>query len=177
MSRSTRTLIFSLAVILVAALIHLTHEASKLSSWIVYADHVWGEMDRTGHSQEHYFAEGLHQLRSIGVVWLEIAVSIVFLTLLGRHLWVHSGPAIDQPGWRVGHSGRDDMFYEEFINGRWERLRVSGEMLMGRAHHIIYFASIDEWADYPAWAQGRRSEIIARIQSRFHPPDYEYHKP
>jgi len=77
--------------------------------------------------------------------------------------------------WRVGHTGRDCMYYEEYREGRWERIEISGEMLMGPAHHVIYFASREQWKAYPEWARGRRSEIIARIKSRFAPPDYEYY--
>jgi len=77
--------------------------------------------------------------------------------------------------WRVGHRGRDCMYYEERHFGRWRHIEISGEMLMGRAHHVIYFASPSAWRDYPAWAHGRRDEIIARIKSAFQPPDYEYH--
>jgi len=77
-------------------------------------------------------------------------------------------------GWRVGHQGRDEMYYEERIDGVWQRIRISGEMLMGRAHHVIYFASPPAWAQYPEWARHRRDEIIARIKSEFRPPDYEY---
>lgn len=76
--------------------------------------------------------------------------------------------------WRVGHQGRDMMYYEEHINGRWERLALSGEMLMGPAHHVIYFASEADWQRHPAWAQGRRDQIIARIRAAFPPPDYEH---
>ncbi len=81
-----------------------------------------------------------------------------------------------EPDWRVGHSGRDMMYYEEARDGRWERIEISGEMLMGPAHHVIYFDSPAEWEKrVPEWARGRRSEIIARIRSAFRPPDYEYH--
>jgi hypothetical protein len=73
-------------------------------------------------------------------------------------------------GWRVGHVGRDSMFYEEFTDGAWHRIEIDGEMLVGKAHHVIYFASLK----YPAWARERRDEIIARIKSEFHPPQYEY---
>ncbi|MGQ0620910.1 MAG: hypothetical protein ACT4QA_13470 [Panacagrimonas sp.] len=82
-------------------------------------------------------------------------------------------PKLD-PSWRVGHKGRDQMFYEEWIDGRWERIEISGEMLMGRAHHVIYFASARDWRRYPEWARHRRSEIIQRIKSVFCEPDYEY---
>lgn len=80
-----------------------------------------------------------------------------------------------QRGWRVGHQGRDQMYYEELHGGSWKRLEVQGEMLLGPAHHVIYFASPTEWQRYPAWAQNRRDEIIARIMSAFPAPDYEYH--
>jgi hypothetical protein len=66
------------------------------------------------------------------------------------------------------------MYYEEQIDGTWQRIEVQGEMLMGPAHHVIYFASPAAWERYPEWARGRRDEIIARIKSKFHPPDYEY---
>lgn len=78
-------------------------------------------------------------------------------------------------GWRVGHQGRDLMYYEEWRDGGWQRLELSGEMLMGPAHHAIYFASPEAWRQFPAWARDRRDEIIARIKSEFRAPDYEYY--
>lgn len=84
-------------------------------------------------------------------------------------------PSENRDGWRVGHHGRDCMYYEELRDGKWEQIEIGGEMLMGRAHHVIYFASPEEWQRYPEWARHRRAEIIARIQSAFREPDYEYH--
>ncbi len=72
--------------------------------------------------------------------------------------------------WRVGHTGRDMMYYEEFRGGEWQRISVDGEMLIGRAHHVIYFRHIT----FPDWAGGREAEIIDRIKIRFCEPDYEY---
>jgi hypothetical protein len=77
-------------------------------------------------------------------------------------------------GWRVGHEGRDQMYYEERHGGGWQRIDISGEMLMGRAHHVIYFPSAKAWERMPEWARLRRDEIIARIKSEFRQPDYEY---
>lgn len=77
-------------------------------------------------------------------------------------------------GWHVGHRGRDLMYYEEKVAGLWRSLEIDGEMLMGRAHHVIYFASADEWRGYPEWARDRRDEIVARVKSVFREPDYEY---
>ena len=81
----------------------------------------------------------------------------------------------DGRGWRVGHQGRDRMYYEERHGGAWERIDIDGEMLMGKAHHVIYFASPARWREYPPWARDRRPEIIQRITSEFRPPEYEYH--
>ena len=67
------------------------------------------------------------------------------------------------------------MYYEELRDGAWERIDVDGEMLMGVAHHVIYFASPERWREYPPWASQRRDEIIARIKSEFREPDYEYY--
>lgn len=72
--------------------------------------------------------------------------------------------------WRVGHTGRDMMYYEEFFDGDWHRLSVDGEMLTGRAHHVIYFGHIT----FPDWAKGREEKIVERIKLEFREPDYEY---
>ena len=80
----------------------------------------------------------------------------------------------ERRGWRVGHVGRDQMYYEELRDGTWERLAIDGEMLMGPAHHVIYFRTPAQWQAYPPWARERRDEIVGRITSEFRPPDYEY---
>ena len=66
------------------------------------------------------------------------------------------------------------MYYEELRGGEWRRLDLDGEMLVGRAHHVIYFGSRESWSQGPEWARGRRDEIIARIKSAVPIPDYEY---
>ena len=66
------------------------------------------------------------------------------------------------------------MYYEELHEGVWRRLDIDGEMLLGRAHHGIYFGSRAKWSEKPAWARGRRDEIIARIKKACPIPDYEY---
>jgi hypothetical protein len=76
--------------------------------------------------------------------------------------------------WRVGHRGRDSMYYEELVDGEWRRLDLAGEMSTARAHHVIYFGSKAEWQERPEWARSRRSELLARIKSAFPIPEYEY---
>lgn len=68
------------------------------------------------------------------------------------------------------------MVYEERHGSGWRGIDIAGEMLMGSAHHVIYFASPEKWAAYPEWARHRRDEIMGRIKSGFRPPDYEYHE-
>ena len=80
-------------------------------------------------------------------------------------------------GWRVGHRGRDMLYYEEWRDGAWRRLEISGELLTGPAHHAIYFDSPQRWQTYPEWARQRRDEIIGRITSELRPPDYEHGEP
>ena len=59
-----------------------------------------------------------------------------------------------QPEWRVGHIGRDTMFYEELHEGDWRRLPIDGELLAGGVtHHVIWLASEKLWQSYPAWAR------------------------
>ena len=75
--------------------------------------------------------------------------------------------------WRVGHRGRDSMYYEELVEGEWRRLDLGGEMGV-QPHHIIYFGSKEQWRLGPEWTHGRRSEIISRIKSAFPIPEYGY---
>lgn len=77
-------------------------------------------------------------------------------------------------GWRVGHQGRDRMYYEERRDGAWQRLDIEGEMLMGEAHHAVYLPAPDRWRHYPDWARDRREEIVGRIRSEFREPDFVY---
>jgi hypothetical protein len=112
------------------------------------------------------------QTRDLVKTMILIAATGGVLVVIAR--WVLAAQRARIIGWRVGHVGRDGMFYEELVDGRWERLDIDGEMLVGGAHHIIYFASEAEWVKYPAWARSRRAEIVGRIESALSPPDYEH---
>ena len=86
--KDARINLFILAAVCVAALLYTTHQMCRLSSWIVYHDHVWAEMDRTGHGSEHLTAEMFHQFRFHGILIIEAIVGLVFLVLLWRHLFM-----------------------------------------------------------------------------------------
>ncbi len=68
------------------------------------------------------------------------------------------------------------MFYDELIDGAWERIVIDGEMQcgLGDPKHLIWFPTEDQWAKLPLWTRGRREEILERIHSEMKPPRYEY---
>ena len=80
-------------------------------------------------------------------------------------------------GWRVGYQGRDEMFYEERIEGKWQRITIDGAMLCGKAHHVIYLPTQEQWQAMPQWTQDRQDDIIARVKQAFAPPGYECQPP
>lgn len=103
---------------------------------------------------------------------ISVVAGAVLVVIAARAL---ASRAARKTGWRVGHVGRDGMYYEEFVDARWQRLDIDGEMLVGPAHYVIYFASEEQWASYPAWARDRRAQIVCRIKAAFSPPHYEHH--
>jgi hypothetical protein len=73
-------------------------------------------------------------------------------------------------GWRMGACGRDEIYYEEKINDRWERIVIYAEMLTGKAHRLIDISSIR----FPDWATNREDEIVRRVKFEYPPNRYEY---
>lgn len=131
---------------------------------------VRAEFGYAGDHRPSNAAPGAPPMAVTGTVGQPPAVDAVVGTLPAQA----ARPADPDRGWRVGHRGRDRMYYEEWRQGKWQRLEISGELLTGRAHHVIYFDSPQRWLEYPEWARHRRGEIIARIKEEFRPPDYEY---
>jgi len=69
-------------------------------------------------------------------------------------------------GWRVGHQGRDSLFYDELIEGEWKRIIIDGEMQCSdeNPQHVVWFPSADEWNKLSSWAVGRREQILGRVR-------------
>jgi hypothetical protein len=127
-----------------------------------------------------YYSDSLKQYLIVQSIACIAVGGIALLGLLSRPVRREFSTTPSTPmrtnetTWRVGHTGRDMMYYEETHNGQTQRINIDGEMLTGRAHHVIYFADDETWQRYPEWARHRRDEIIARIKSQFREPDYEY---
>jgi hypothetical protein len=125
---------------------------------------------------------------SLPITGVAAAMLVILLSKRGRAEFPRpsgKGDVLDHPprdevrqsdgqAWRVGHTGRDQMYYEERCGDTWRRIAIDGEMLSGRSHHVIYFASPEIWSRYPEWARSRRDEIMARVKSEFREPDYQY---
>jgi len=113
-----------------------------------------------------------HGLRIVGglVAGTLAVVAAGFIFYRVRLWW-----SLRTRGWVVEHSGRDRIVYREQVGGRLEDFQLDGEMLMGTPHHVIYVPGEARWEQTaPAWARGRREEIVARIRSRLREPGYEY---
>lgn len=97
---------------------------------------------------------------------------IYFLQMLLRRV---SG-ADRRRGWRAGHRSRDSLFYEEIVEGRWQRIIIDGQMPFSSCdvRHIVWFPSETEWTKLPDWTMGRRDLILQRMKQELAPPDYKY---
>ena len=75
-------------------------------------------------------------------------------------------------GWKIVGMGRDELAYVERDKGRV----IFGAELMGTGpvSRIITIPASDWDTSVPAWARGRREEIVARIRSEMPDPRYKY---
>ncbi|GEP44706.1 hypothetical protein [Brevifollis gellanilyticus] len=115
-------------------------------------------------------------IAGMGVIWtaqtypLPFGVLVLSVIIWGLIQGLITRRRNERRGWRVGSSGRDEIFYEEKVEGEWKRITIYAEMLVGKVHRIIDLSSIQ----FPEWARSREDKIIARIKSEYAPPRYEY---
>jgi len=77
-------------------------------------------------------------------------------------------------GYYVTREGRDDIEYQELRDGKIHRLTIAGEMV-SKGPHVVYVPTEAEWQQWmPAWAQGRREEIVEKIRRALGNKKYEY---
>jgi hypothetical protein len=102
---------------------------------------------------------------------LHVCGALAAIVMIGAISYLLNDRKNKKRGWRVGHSGRDDMYYDEWRDETWKRIPIGGDMLTGEAHHVICFDSIE----FPEWAFEHRELILQRVKQEFQPPDYRYH--
>ena len=108
------------------------------------------------------------------VVYWTIATvgsALIFLCLLVGIGYLVGFTMYLRRGWRIVGVGRDALAYEERHKGRIE----FGAELMGTGpvSRLITIPSSDWDASVPAWAKGRKGEIVARIRSEMPEPRYK----
>ena len=82
-----KQLVFVFAAVGVATLAGITWVLARLSSWIVYRDHVWNQMDAEGGRLEHGVAEAFHAAGSLFPIPMVVTVvGTIFLVFLWRVL-------------------------------------------------------------------------------------------
>ena len=101
-----------------------------------------------------------------------IAITIVILFLVIRfQIWKIKENRL---GWRTRPLGRDNILYQEKIEGEWKGIKIDGELLLhGKVSRIIYFKTDSEWVEYPKWARDRK-KIIQRVKINYPPQRTEY---
>jgi len=78
-------------------------------------------------------------------------------------------------GWRIRPIGRDGARYEEFSLGQWHGFAFTNELLCGPGKgRCVYFPSASHWSALPTWAQGRRDQILHRVQSKLKTSNHDY---
>ncbi|AXT62292.1 hypothetical protein D1816_18630 [Aquimarina sp. AD10] len=105
----------------------------------------------------------------IVIVVLLIIGLIIVLLFIGwiLKLWQ------ERLGWNAYGSGRDGITYTQKVDGKWKRIEIDAELLLGKINRIIYFKTEKEWTAYPEWAQNR-TEIIHRIKLKYPANRTEY---
>ncbi|MEI7850360.1 MAG: hypothetical protein WCH86_00840 [Kiritimatiellales bacterium] len=99
-------------------------------------------------------------LIAAGVLWILAWLTFRYVRFLIR-------------GWMIIGHGRDEIAYVEHGNGKivfWAEICVGGPI-----RRVICLPGEGDWqAKTPAWASGRRDEIVTRIKQAMPERHYEY---
>jgi hypothetical protein len=77
-------------------------------------------------------------------------------------------------GFWARRKGRDSIEYQERRDRTIRRLEIDAEM-MARGPHAVYVPTEDEWdSTMPAWARGRRGEIVDNVRRALGTKNYEF---
>jgi hypothetical protein len=103
---------------------------------------------------------------------------LLILLLLYPFLWLISQIRrhyrLRTRGYWLSRRGRGSFEYEERHETVVEHLVIDGEM-MAVGPDVIYLPNEEQWQrEMPAWAQGRRDEILARVKRLLGNKNYRY---
>ncbi len=113
-------------------------------------------------------------------MWLLFHRPLILLGLVAlAAVWLYLGGVryerrFRQKGYRSGHRGRDEVFYQELFAGATRELVIPGEMTVG-GPHLVYVPSDREWYEQmPEWARARKVEILSRMKEELGARDHEF---
>jgi hypothetical protein len=117
----------------------------------------------------------------VGSFWLLLVryplIFVGVIALLALGAFINRGKAersFRKKGYRAGHEGRDNIYYQEQVGEHIRKLTIEGEMMID-APHVIYVPSGNKWKQQmPEWAQGRRAEILHRIEEELGTTECEF---
>lgn len=88
-----------------------------------------------------------------------------------RHYWLRKNGFWAEFKQSIGDS---IVFYEEFRDGRIEKISIKG--FFDRGPYTIYIPVDEIWQEtMPEWAKWRKKEIVERMKMLLSPKKYEYY--
>ena len=109
---------------------------------------------------------------AFAVVLIIISLLLFPITWPVSELWRYY--RLKSRGFWVSRKGRDAIEYQELRDGKVLRLVIAGEMVVKRPH-VVYVPTEAQWQQtMPAWARGRREDIIENMKRALGTKNYEY---
>jgi hypothetical protein len=71
---------------------------------------------------------------------------------------------LEGQGWRLRRVFAGRWSYEEKIGSQWAGIPFEEPQDFREPPYVVIAPSEDTWHTFPAWAQGRRAEIVGRVQ-------------
>ena len=99
---------------------------------------------------------------------------ILFLQIAWPLYFVRRSYSLRKHGFWVTREGRDSIEYQELCDGSVRRLTIGGELRV-KGPRVVYIPTEAEWQQWqPAWAQGRREEIVEKVRRALGTKNYEF---
>ena len=95
---------------------------------------------------------------------LWVALAVVILALVGLVRSYRQKRKDEMRGWGLSMAGFGTWKYKEKFGKEWRFIELYDLEDPRESPHVIGFPSEAAWSRLPDWAQGRRNEILERLQ-------------
>jgi len=100
------------------------------------------------------------------LAWCALAILLILLGYTLFKGYLRNKYTLRKRGYLVQHVGHH-VHYHELVDGTVRTLDLSGEITV-RGPYLLYPPNSNEWDHtVPAWARGRRNEILERVRTFF----------